>query len=300
MAISLVRPSPGAITSGFGPRSGGFHYGTDFGWGNGWNIFAAAAGTVIHSGPGGKYGARYGNLTVIDHAGFQTRYGHQSQMYVRPGLQVPAGAHIGVKGGSGAKGLNDYPPHLHFELLVGGVHRDAKNLFTAPASGDIIRIPDSIYIPTQEGAIAMPELYGFKMPSGPVPKKYLDVNKGLVPGLATYMHLGGSPGTLFNAKITQSESTAKQWASQLSSAGVVVEASYGWADQMWDQALAPLRIDFTGLNVQASGTPGLTDAEVAKIAADVASGIRPTLEAIKPPSAESIFQRFKAFWSTGI
>lgn len=142
--VQLRRPSPGAITSPFGQRVGSFHEGIDFGWGNGWNICAAAAGTVRHSGPGGIYGARYGNLTVIDHGpGVQTRYAHQSRMHVRPGIELPMGELIGVQGGSGAKGPNTYDPHLHFELLINGVRVDPMPYFSGTASDTPIIIePD--------------------------------------------------------------------------------------------------------------------------------------------------------------
>lgn len=138
--VTLRLPSPGEITSPFGERPGGFHEGIDFGWGRGWGINAAAAGTVRHAGPGGAYGARYGYLTIIDHKGFQTRYGHQSRQFVRPGVTVAAGDDIGIIGGSGARGLNTYDPHLHFELLINGRKVNPFPYFTTTAADDITPI----------------------------------------------------------------------------------------------------------------------------------------------------------------
>lgn len=144
MVIALSRPSPGQITSGFGNRAGGLHEGIDFGWGNGWTIYAAASGVVRWAAPGAGYGARYGNLTIIDHGGFETRYAHQTQMWVRDGYKVSAGEGIGLIGGSGERGLNTYAPHLHFELLVGGKRVNPALYLAAPAGGEVTPIPDTV------------------------------------------------------------------------------------------------------------------------------------------------------------
>jgi LysM repeat protein len=82
------------------------------------NIYAAESGVIVYSG-WNTWG--YGNLIVIDHGGdWQTVYGHLS--YVLPqygcGANVYRGAIIAQAGSTG----NSTGPHLHFEMVHGGVH----------------------------------------------------------------------------------------------------------------------------------------------------------------------------------
>lgn len=122
----LVRPVPGAITSGFGMRVHpilGYtrmHTGVDMHAAYGDPIKAAASGRVILAGP---YGG-YGNAVVIDHGGgMTTLYGHQSRLNVSYGDHVTAGDIIGFVGSSGlATG-----PHLHFEVRINGVPVDPED-----------------------------------------------------------------------------------------------------------------------------------------------------------------------------
>ena len=97
-----------------------FHSGLDFCTGSGPNILAAAAGKVVFAGP---LTVR-GNATMIDHGwGVYTAYMHQSKQFVQVGEMVEAGQVIGASGGTGrAQG-----PHLHFEVLVGGVQVDPED-----------------------------------------------------------------------------------------------------------------------------------------------------------------------------
>src|SRR5690554_4343374 len=132
--MKLVRPSKGKISSGWGKRSGAvgssFHRGIDFSWNNGWDIYAAAAGTVTFTG---FYGG-WGNLTRIDHGkGYSTWYAHQSTIGVRKGQKVRAGQKIGVKGNTGTSA----GAHLHFELRLFGVQINPTGKFTATAGDDI-------------------------------------------------------------------------------------------------------------------------------------------------------------------
>ena len=58
------------VTSPFGPRDGGFHAGTDFGFpgGSGRPVYACASGTVIHAGAAQGYGGPDpAGWLVIDH-----------------------------------------------------------------------------------------------------------------------------------------------------------------------------------------------------------------------------------------
>jgi murein DD-endopeptidase MepM/ murein hydrolase activator NlpD len=94
-----------------------FHTGLDFCGQVGNSIYAAAPGVVVFSGP---LTVR-GNATMIDHGrGVYTAYMHQSEILVNVGDRVEQGQLIGKVGNTGrVEG-----PHLHFEVLVGGVQVD--------------------------------------------------------------------------------------------------------------------------------------------------------------------------------
>ncbi len=94
-----------------------FHTGLDIGGKIGTEIYAAAAGTVVFTGP---LTVR-GNATMIDHGwGVYSAYLHQSKILVHPGEHVDAGQLIGLIGNTGrVEG-----PHLHWEIIVGGVQVD--------------------------------------------------------------------------------------------------------------------------------------------------------------------------------
>lgn len=97
------------VSSRFGPRSGGYHYGLDMATSAGTAIRAADGGTVTFAGWQGTYGY----MVEIDHGGgYKTRYAHCSQIKVSKGDQVTQGQIVGLVGSTGlATG-----PHLHFEV----------------------------------------------------------------------------------------------------------------------------------------------------------------------------------------
>lgn len=122
----LVRPVPGAITSGFGMRFhpilgySRMHTGVDMTAAYGQEIKAAASGRVILAS---AYGG-YGNAVIIDHGGgMTTLYAHQSQLNVSYGDQVSAGDIIGYVGSTGLS----TGPHLHFEVRLSGVPVDPED-----------------------------------------------------------------------------------------------------------------------------------------------------------------------------
>jgi murein DD-endopeptidase MepM/ murein hydrolase activator NlpD len=80
-------------------------------------IYAAASGVVVFAGP---LTVR-GNATMIDHGwGVYTAYMHQSEILVKVGDRVEQGQLIGKVGNTGrVEG-----PHLHFEVIVGGIQVD--------------------------------------------------------------------------------------------------------------------------------------------------------------------------------
>lgn len=115
----LVRPVPGAVSSGFGMRvhpitgQNRMHNGVDMDGAMGDRIKAAKAGTVILAGVKGGYG----NTVMIDHGGgMVTLYAHQSQLGVSVGDKVSTGQVIGYVGSTG----QSTGPHLHFEVRIGG------------------------------------------------------------------------------------------------------------------------------------------------------------------------------------
>jgi murein DD-endopeptidase MepM/ murein hydrolase activator NlpD len=91
-----------------------FHTGIDYCGQIGDPIYAAAAGVVVFTG---LLTVR-GNATMIDHGhGVFSAYLHQSEIDVQVGDRVEQGQLIGRVGNTGrVEG-----PHLHFEMLVGGV-----------------------------------------------------------------------------------------------------------------------------------------------------------------------------------
>nr|WP_222468802.1 M23 family metallopeptidase [Vannielia litorea] len=101
------------FTSGFGPRWGRMHNGTDFAAAYGTPIYATGDGVVIHAGRQ----SGYGNLVKIQHEfGIETRYAHMSAIRVKVGQRVSRGDRIGDMGSTGrSTGV-----HLHYEVRVGG------------------------------------------------------------------------------------------------------------------------------------------------------------------------------------
>lgn len=105
------------ISSTFGPRWGRMHQGIDFAAQAGSPIYAASSGKVIQSG----WESGYGNSVVIEHGdGRQTRYAHCAQLLVQTGEQVSKGKLIAKVGSTG----HSTGPHLHFEVIVNGEHKN--------------------------------------------------------------------------------------------------------------------------------------------------------------------------------
>lgn len=101
------------FTSGFGPRWGRMHNGTDFAASHGTAIFSTADGVIIHAGRQ----SGYGNLIKIQHEfGIETRYAHLSRIGVKVGQRVSRGERIGDMGNTG----RSTGTHLHYEVRVGG------------------------------------------------------------------------------------------------------------------------------------------------------------------------------------
>lgn len=121
----FTHPCPGysRISSYFGPRkqpmagASSNHKGIDYAAEPRTPIYAAASGTVTTAG----YSGAEGNWIVINHGnGLQTYYMHCLKLYVHAGQKVSKGQNIAAVGSTG----NSTGPHLHFQVMDGGVARN--------------------------------------------------------------------------------------------------------------------------------------------------------------------------------
>jgi len=102
-------PTPGHITSPYGPRRGRMHYGVDLKLQTGDPVVSAFAGMVRIS----RYNASFGHVVVVRHYnGLETLYAHLSKRMVKPGDLIEAGDTLGLGGNTG----RSYGSHLHFEV----------------------------------------------------------------------------------------------------------------------------------------------------------------------------------------
>jgi len=113
-------PAKGWVTSRFGPRKDPFtgrrkfHYGFDIAARTGTPVYATADGVVSHV----QISSSYGKVIIIDHGyGFQTRYAHNSRVFVKVGDRVTRHQKISAIGNTG----RSTGPHLHYEILVDGI-----------------------------------------------------------------------------------------------------------------------------------------------------------------------------------
>jgi len=106
----------GSVGTAYGAKGklwqSGTHTGDDYPCPIGTPVVAAMDGTVFNDNPGDEYG----KTVQIDHGnGFQTLYGHLSEVSVAVGATVKRGQVIGRSGDTG----NVTGPHLHFEVRKG-------------------------------------------------------------------------------------------------------------------------------------------------------------------------------------
>jgi murein DD-endopeptidase MepM/ murein hydrolase activator NlpD len=132
LMVPSMPPLEVAVGSGFGFRTDPFngrlalHTGLDF---------PAEAGSPIHAVAGGLVLTRtvhpdYGNMLEIDHGnGLVTRYAHCLSIDVQPGALVRRGQEIARVGTTG----RSTGAHLHFEVLVDGVHQDPARFLASAA-----------------------------------------------------------------------------------------------------------------------------------------------------------------------
>lgn len=116
------------ISSGFNPRrkhpiykTVRPHNGTDYAAPRGTPVFSAGDGRVVEAG----YSRANGNYVFIQHGDrYVTKYLHLNKRKVKSGQRVVQSQVIGTVGSTGAA----TGPHLHYEFLVGGVHRNPRTI----------------------------------------------------------------------------------------------------------------------------------------------------------------------------
>jgi len=119
------RPVQGFFSHGYGwrrdPFTGEreFHYGVDIVAETGTPILAPADGVVTRA----RRMQGYGKMVHVSHGfGMATRYGHLSEILVRPGQRVQRGDVIGRVGSTG----RSTGPHLHYEVFKAGRRVDPR------------------------------------------------------------------------------------------------------------------------------------------------------------------------------
>jgi len=109
------------------------HKGTDYAAAQGTPVRAIGDGVVIFAGQ--KHG--YGNVVDVRHRnGYVSRYGHLRGFArgLRTGARVNVGQTIAYVGMTGLATA----PHLHFEMLIGGVQRDSRLVLRQLKGGEPI------------------------------------------------------------------------------------------------------------------------------------------------------------------
>jgi len=97
------------------------HNGTDYSAKTGTPVVAAGNGKVTQS----TYNKYNGNYVFIQHGnGIVTKYLHFSKRKVKKGQRVKQGQVIGYVGSTGMS----QAPHLHYEFLLNGVHRNPRTV----------------------------------------------------------------------------------------------------------------------------------------------------------------------------
>jgi murein DD-endopeptidase MepM/ murein hydrolase activator NlpD len=125
------------------------HKGTDYAANSGTPVRAIGDAVVIRAGWGGGYG----NVLELRHRnGYVTRYGHLRGFAkgIRPGVRVNIAqtvAYVGTTGLSTA-------PHLHFEVLIGGVQRDSRVALKSVAGDPILRSERAAFEERRERLLA--------------------------------------------------------------------------------------------------------------------------------------------------
>jgi len=106
-----------------------WHHGQDFSTPYGTEVFATGSGKVIEAGWKGGLG----NCIVIDHGyGYQSTYGHLSNMKVAIGQNIKRGDLIGLTGSTGTS----TGPHLHYQIDLYGQYKNPLYFFNDDLTED--------------------------------------------------------------------------------------------------------------------------------------------------------------------
>ncbi|KHT38587.1 peptidoglycan DD-metalloendopeptidase family protein [Vibrio sinaloensis] len=127
------------------------HRGTDYAAPVGTPIWAAGDGTVLKS----SYNQFNGNYVFIKHSNtYITKYLHLTKRTVKTGQRVKQGQTIGTLGGTGRV----TGPHLHYEFLVNGVHKNPRTV-KLPQSKSLTGKAKTTFIANAELRLAKLERY---------------------------------------------------------------------------------------------------------------------------------------------
>lgn len=124
------------------------HRGIDYAAARGTPVYAAGDGRVTRAG----YSKANGNYVVISHGGqYTTKYLHLHKRNVKKGQRVKQQQIIGSVGSTGyATG-----PHLHYEFLVNGVHRNPRTVLRKLPKAESIAKADRSTFLAQIGSLQM-------------------------------------------------------------------------------------------------------------------------------------------------
>lgn len=107
------------------------HRGTDYAANTGTPVWASGDGKVVAS----AYSKANGNYVVLQHGNnIQTKYLHLNKRHVKAGQRVRQKQVIGTVGSTGYS----TGPHLHYEFLVDGVHRNPRSIVQKLPKADSI------------------------------------------------------------------------------------------------------------------------------------------------------------------
>ncbi|WP_070962334.1 peptidoglycan DD-metalloendopeptidase family protein [Vibrio sonorensis] len=127
------------------------HRGTDYVAPVGTPIWAAGDGTVLKS----SYNKFNGHYVFIKHSNtYITKYLHLTKRSVRTGQRVKQGQTIGTLGGTGRV----TGPHLHYEFLVNGVHKNPRTV-KLPQSKSLKGAAKTTFLANSENLLAKLERY---------------------------------------------------------------------------------------------------------------------------------------------
>lgn len=128
------------------------HRGTDYAAPVGTPIWAAGDGVVEKS----SYNEFNGNYVFIRHSNtYITKYLHMKKRSVKTGQRVKQGQTVGTLGGTGRV----TGPHLHYEFLVNGVHKNPRTV-QLPQSKSLTGEDKERFITAAQDRLSQLERYG--------------------------------------------------------------------------------------------------------------------------------------------